>query len=101
VRQRQHAEEPDGTVAILEERFRWGWMRRFFPRAAARPIRIRLDEVGTFSWLAMDGVRSVGDLAGPLEERFGDRVRPAAERVARFVALLRRHGFIRFEDDPR
>jgi hypothetical protein len=100
VRLRQHAEEPDGIVSILEERFQWRWMRRLFPRAAARPIRIRLDDVGAFSWLRMDGTRRVGEIAALLEERFGDRAHPAVERLARFVALLRRHRFIRL-DEPR
>jgi len=58
--------------------------------------RIRLDEVGTFVWRRLDGRTTVGELAAALEERFGERVTPATERLGRMVRVLRREGFLTY-----
>ena len=64
--------------------------------------RVRLDEVGTFVWLRLDGRQTVGELAGELRERFGEAVEPAEERLGLLVRALRDQGFVAYPgwDDP-
>lgn len=56
--------------------------------------RVRLDEIGSFAWTLLDGKRSVGDVAAALQERFGERVEPAGERLGLLMLSLRRGGLI-------
>ncbi len=69
-----------------------GLLDRFFHRMSAN--RIRLDEVGSFAWLHLDGERTVGEVAQLLTGEFGDRVAPAEERLAHLVWLLRKEGLL-------
>ena len=54
---------------------------------------IHLDELGSFVWLQIDGVRTVGEIAPAFEERFGERVHPTSERLCQFVSTLVACGF--------
>jgi len=87
------ASEPGegGLVVLLRPK----WVRGLFARwlqprlpPHKRHFKVRLDDVGTAVWNAIDGERSVGDLAELLYERFGDRVEPRYERVSRFIHSL-------------
>jgi len=72
---------------------------RLLYHLAAR--RIRLDPVGTAAWLALDGSRTVADVAQALRVEFGDAVEPAEERVGHLIRVLRREGFLAYPDlDP-
>lgn len=82
-----------GRVTLLRPKFvspRWSWLRRFLKRP---DFRVRLDERGSTLWLAMDGTRSVADLAALARERFGEAGEPHEERCGRFVEELLRGGF--------
>ncbi|UCG86990.1 MAG: PqqD family protein [Gemmatimonadota bacterium] len=67
-------------------------LERFFHLLAAQ--RLRLDEIGSASWLLLDGERSVAEAAATLRERFGERVEPAEERLGHLVRVLHREGFV-------
>ena len=56
--------------------------------------RIRLDAVGSFAWLHLDGERSVGQVAELLRKEFGERVEPAEERLGHLVRVFRREGLV-------
>lgn len=60
------------------------------------PPRIRLDEVGSFAWLRMNGSSDVGDLAALVREEFGDRVEPVNQRLGHLVRLLKRERFVSY-----
>jgi hypothetical protein len=89
-------EEEDGRVILLRPKPTTGGLQgamdRFFHRMSAN--RVRLDEVGSFAWLRLDGERTVAQVAELLEAAFGDRVDPVQERLAHLVWLLRREGFL-------
>ena len=91
-------EEADGRVVVLRpeptSRGIRGLLDRFFHRMSAQ--RIRLDEVGSFAWLHLDGDRTVGEVAALLSEEFGDQVAPAEERLARLIWMLRREGLVAY-----
>lgn len=58
------------------------------------PRRIRLDEVGSFAWLHLDGEQTVQEIADRMTEAFGDRVHPVEERLGQLVWALRREGLV-------
>jgi len=60
------------------------------------PPRIRLDEVGSFAWLRMNGNVDVGELAALVREEFGDRVEPVNHRLGHLVRLLKRERFVSY-----
>lgn len=91
-------EEEDGRVVVLRPepttRGLRGLLDRFFHRMSAH--RIRLDEVGSFAWLHLDGERTVGEVAGLLLEEFGEVAAPAEERLAHLIWLMRREGLLAY-----
>ncbi len=61
--------------------------------------RVRLDDIGSFSWKRFDGETTVGEVCGALRERFGESVEPAEERLGRFLHSLRREGFLFYREE--
>lgn len=91
-------EESGGQVVVLRpppgSRGIRGLLDRLFHRMSAR--RIRLDEVGSAAWWALDGTRTVGEVAALLRETFGERVEPAEERLGHLLRLMRREGLLAY-----
>ncbi len=58
--------------------------------------RIRLDEVGSFCWRALDGRCTVGELARRLREAYGESVEPAEERVGQWVRIMRHQDMLAY-----
>lgn len=56
--------------------------------------RIRLDSVGSFAWLQLDGEHTVGQVALSLREEFGSDAEPAEERLGYLVRVFRREGLV-------
>ncbi len=71
--------------------FLWPWISYGL---SAR--RVRLDPVGSFAWLRLDGNRTVQEVAELLRARFGEAVEPAEERLGYLVQVLRREGFLAY-----
>ena len=91
-------EEVDGRVVVLRPEplssgFR-SWMDRFLHRMSAH--RIRLDEVGSFTWKQLDGNRTVAEVGDLLRSEFGDRVDPVEERLGHMIWIMRREGFLAY-----
>jgi hypothetical protein len=85
-------EEVEGRVVVLRPppttRGLRGLLDRFFHRMSAS--RIRLDEAGSVAWRAMDGERTVAEVAALLREEFGERVDPAEERLGHLIWMMRK-----------
>jgi hypothetical protein len=85
-------EEEEGRIVLLRPeptaRGIKGLFERFFHKMSAH--RIRLDQVGSFAWLHLDGERTVGQVAGLLREEFGESVDPAEHRLAQLIWMLRK-----------
>ncbi len=62
------------------------------------PPRIRLDEVGSYAWLRMDGTTDVRELAVLVREQFGDRVEPVGQRLGQLIRVLRRERFVSYAE---
>ena len=55
---------------------------------------VHLDEMGSFVWPLIDGTCTVGDLAGPVKERFGEAAEPLYPRLVRYFQVLESYGFV-------
>lgn len=86
----------NGRVVLLRPKFMTGPLRRWLqPRLSKPHFRVRLDEIGSATWLLIDGERSVGSIADTLAESLGDKIEPRYERVASFVKELLRGKMVR------
>ncbi len=59
-------------------------------------FRIHLDELGTATWMFIDGARSIYEISNLLKEAFAEKIEPAEQRVAAFIAMLKKNDFITF-----
>ncbi len=89
-------EEVHDRVVVLRPRptgrgLRGGLDRLLFLLSARR---IRLDDVGSAAWRAMDGARTVAALAQHLRAEFGDAVEPAEARLGHLVRVLHRERLV-------
>lgn len=55
---------------------------------------IELEEMGSFIWREMDGVKSVYELALLEREKFGEKAEPVCERLSTYLKVLRDCGYI-------
>ncbi len=81
--------EEDGRCVLLRPSFGTNRLVRRLARLVGDPhYRIRLDEIGSLIWKACDGRTSLADIVPRLRERFGDRIEPADQRLARFLQQM-------------
>jgi RNase H-fold protein (predicted Holliday junction resolvase) len=57
---------------------------------------LKLDEMGSETWILINSKRNVNSIAEELEEKFGDRIKPVNERLTTFLTQLYSHKFISF-----
>ena len=87
--------EEDGRVIVLAPRFQ-NRLGKGLVRLAKRDqsFRLRLDEFGSEAWRAIDGERTVGEIADSMRESYGDRAEPAEERLVEFLRRLHNAGVV-------
>ena len=85
----------DGRCVVLRPQLGTGRIGRWLASKLGDPCyRIRLDDVGSFIWKACDGKTPLTEMADRLRARFGERVEPAEDRLARFVQSMLRSRMI-------
>ena len=88
-------QEVESGVVLLQRRFGDGRFGRVMDRwFRLSPFRLRLDEIGSFVWLRLDGHRTVEQIAREMRASFGIRAEPAAERLTTFLQHLERGRWI-------
>ncbi len=94
------AEERDGRMVVHRPRPTSRGLRRLLDGFlhAMSASRIRLDDLGSFSWGRMDGTLTVEEIAQELRAEFGDEADQADERLARLVRWLRQEELVRYVD---
>lgn len=55
---------------------------------------IELEEMGSFIWQEMDGVKSIYELALLERQRFGEKAEPVCVRLSAYMKVLRDCGYI-------
>ena len=61
-----------------------------------RVSHIKLDEYGSFLWMRIDGVKTVGQLALELKEAYGEKAEPLYDWLVKYMQILRNNRFILF-----
>ncbi len=73
-----------------------GVFNRVFQLILKKPkvSHIHLDELGSFVWRSIDGVRNVEALCELVESELGDMAHPTEERLVKFLEILKEYKFI-------
>lgn len=93
-----HRIEENGNVSVLVPRFESKVLNKMFYRPGREFIPLKLDEIGSQTWLLIDGVKNVQQVCDELTEKLGEKVYPAEERVTKFLSQLYKHKFIQFTE---
>jgi hypothetical protein len=87
----------DGLIYLLIPRFKSKFANKYIlPKLKSPNIKLKLDEMGSETWILIDSKRNVNSIAEELEEKFGDRIKPVNERLTTFLTQLYSHKFISF-----
>jgi hypothetical protein len=97
VRINEH-EESDGLIRILIPKFKNKFFISLIPKSKSKHIRIKLDEIGTATWLMIDGNKKVKEIVAELRGTFAEKIEPAEDRVSKFIGGLNLHNFIYFKE---
>ncbi len=57
---------------------------------------IHLDEMGSFVWPIIDGATDITALGEKVEEHFGEKAHPLYERLSKYIQILERYNFVKF-----
>jgi hypothetical protein len=98
---RKYSEETDesGLVSIIIPKFKNKFVREhILPKLKSPEVKVKLDELGSASWLLFDGKNTVSIIAQKLVEKFGDRIQPVEERILKYTTNLYLNGFITFKE---
>ena len=77
-----------------------GVINRIFQKLLKKPKKsyIHLDEMGSFVWTLIDGVKCVEKIGEEFKEKFGDKAHPLYERLAQFFRVLDSYHFIHWTE---
>ena len=64
----------------------------------SKPLKIRLDKVGTFMWKLCDGNHTVKVIGEKMQQTFGDEIEPVYDRLALFFQQMERGRMIRWDE---
>lgn len=88
----------DGLVDVLVPKFRNKFFIQLIPPSRSKFIKANLDEIGSATWLLIDGKNKVETISQRLLEQFGERIEPINERLTSFLTQLYHNGFISFNE---
>ena len=88
----------DAGTVVLE--FEVNPVRRLLGKLVNRvPVTdIEFDALASTAWLAIDGTRSILDIARMQSETTGDDVDESARRIVKFMRYVAKRGWIRFKE---
>ena len=91
VQRRPFERMTDGTIEVLLPRYGDGRVGRVLKMfLSQKPVRVRLDELGTSVWHLCDGHRSFQEIGHALRSQFGDRIEPVYDRLETFMVQMKR-----------
>ena len=89
----------NNRVTLLEPKFTNKILVKFLvPRLKSKNLRFSLDEVGSETWLLINGRNKVSDMFSSLRSKFGDNMPQVEERVTKFLTDLHLHDVIKFKE---
>jgi hypothetical protein len=91
-------EVDNGLVTLLLPKFTSKFAKKYIvPKLAAPHIKLKLDEMGSASWLAIDNKKNVAAIAQELHARVGGNLEETEERLLKFFTLLYDQKLISFD----
>ncbi|MFA4851377.1 MAG: PqqD family protein [Bacteroidales bacterium] len=94
----EHKFEENGLVTLLYPKFKNTKFNKFMLGRRSLYINMKLDEIGTASWLLIDGKKNVGQIADELNEKLGEKIQPVHDRLGKFLSLLYNNKYISFKE---
>ena len=89
----------DGKVVILVPKFQSKWVHNLYPRTEKLFYKIRLDELGSLTWLNISGENNVAGITLAVQQQLGSKAQEfeeAESRVQKFMAVLYDWRYITF-----
>jgi len=94
-----HEVDGQGNAIVLVPRFQGFLSRRLLqPRLKNPYIKLELDDLGTATWMLLDGNTRVKDICRTLRNQKGDKAEPVEERATRFLSQLYNQKLIVFTE---
>lgn len=94
-------EEENGKVTVLVPHPESWLTRTLLPKPKHPAQRIHLDEIGSFAWRHFDGKHTLQSVCELMEAEFGEKVKPARERIVVFAQQMYRQSFIKLYEERR
>ena len=100
-RKREFVKRDDGMIEVLIPRYGRGRLGKFLGSLLKdRPVRLKLDKVGTLTWELCDGRHSVFTIGERLRKSFGEEVDPVYDRLELFLKHMKRRDLISWRGGP-
>ncbi|HPI21190.1 MAG TPA: PqqD family protein [Candidatus Kapabacteria bacterium] len=94
-----YEKKDSGLINVLVPRFTDKFLGKYLqPRLKNKYIKANLDDIGTATWLLINGNNKVHQIANDLNEQFGEKIHPVNERLTQFLTQLYQAGFITFTE---
>ncbi|OFX77491.1 MAG: hypothetical protein A2X12_10635 [Bacteroidetes bacterium GWE2_29_8] len=98
IRNMQYEVSENGNINILIPKFKNISLRKIIiPNNKSHFIKVKLDELGSQTWLAIDDKRTVEQIYSYLAEKYGEKISPVEERVNKFITILYQQQYITFK----
>jgi hypothetical protein len=92
--------ESDGSITLLKPKFQNPLLVKYLlPQIKRKHFKIHLDEIGTAVWKLCNGTNSAGFIAEKINQEFGDKVKPAFDRVGKFLRQLQTAKLIELKNE--
>lgn len=99
IRNYEFVTEDDGRVSVLIPRFTNRFLVNLISVRMKNPnVKVILDEFGSGVWLETDGVKKVNQICKKMDEKFGEKINPAIERVTKYYSQLYNYKIISFKE---
>ena len=99
VRLVDHEIDEQKLVTVLIPKFTNQFTVKYLQPKLKFPFtKLKLDELGSAVWIAIDGRKKVGAIASELVITFSDKIKPVEERLPKFLTQLYEQRLISFEE---
>ncbi len=89
----------NNLVVIKKPKFLNPFLKKHLvPRMKKPYYLVKLDKIGSFVWLNIDGKLTIGEIADRMKKEFDQSIEPVYDRLGQFINSLLKHHFINVSD---